>query len=297
VRKIFGFIIGLFAGLASCGVVFVLLSLIFRLPEGGHVQAGTFASAPEAALSSELVAPTVLAAEETAAVPAVQPAVQTQTAIEPVRQASQLSAFVRNALPFNMPTNTRGLALVMIVPPGVDVSPLAGLPLTVAIDPMVQSDQIGAFRAMGFEVLTLLSGESRNSVPALSQAIASMTGSVGVLDRETDSAPTADIALLTLLGEHGLAYVGETGFSGIIGPAGEAGLPAMAVGAQIDRSTDLARVRATLDRATIDVVQRGHQIVVIEMEPNVVMLMLSWVDVPKPRGMVMAPVSAVLRRP
>lgn len=300
-KGILGFITGLIGGIAAGAVIFLLLAVIFRLPGGetAGVNAPADAAPPVAA---EVVAPA-----EPAAAPAVQdsaaaaaPAVEAAdpTIISAVPQAGQLQAFERNALPFNLPSNTRGLAVVLIVPPGLDISALSGQPITVAIDPATQADQIGIYRAMGFESLTLLTEETRNSVPKLGQIIGTMSGSVGVLDYAAGTADPANVTLALLLGEHGLAYITmQPGFGGILAEVREAGLPAISVGAHVPAAMDAGNARIALDRAALDVMQRGNQVVVVEMTDAMVPVIASWIDAPKPRGMMLAPVSAVMSRP
>ena len=292
-RGIVGFLTGLLAGIAICVVVFILLSIIFRMPGDAPIASND----PVVADAVPETASTSVAPADGAASQEATPQTPDATIATTAPRAGQLLAFERNSLPFNMPRNSRGLALVLVVPDGLDISSLQGQPLTIAIDPMTQFEEIGAYRAMGFEILTALAGETRNSVPQLSQTIRSMTGSVGVLDKEAASEPAANFTLLALLGEHGLAYITQTGFGGILGQAGEAGLPAIAVSTRINTDGDATNARLALDGVAQDVMQRGNQVVVVQMDAAMVPVMLSWIDAPKPRGMVLAPVSAVLRNP
>lgn len=292
-RAIVGFLIGILDGAAICAVVFVGLSLAFGTPPGVSDRAG---SAEDVAASgfSTPVEPAIAPEIETPAPPQTAPAADT-SATPPSQASISTLAFERNALPFAMSPTARGLAVVLIVPPGVDVSALRGLPLTIAVDPATQADQIGSFRAMGFEVLTLLQGETRISVDKLGLAIGTMTGSVGVLDRETTTDPTANILLLALLGQHGLAYVGKTGFGGILAQADEAGLLAVNISYEIQSSQTTTDARLSLERSVQNAMQQGHQIVVVEVDSNMVNTLLNWIDAPLRPGVVLAPVSAVIR--
>ncbi|MEX0970903.1 MAG: hypothetical protein WD046_10720 [Paracoccaceae bacterium] len=267
-----------------CAIVFVALTIIFKPadPSGGTA----------AAVNAPAAQPQ---APDAAATPEVQPAAN--PAVAPSAAQRQLAAFERNAMPFNMPISTRGLAVILVAPVGFDLAPLAGLPLTVAIDPVTQGQNIGAYRAYGFEVLTLLRGGIRDSVPDISQAIATMTGSVGVFDEAISSNPAANITLLSLLGEYGLAYVGQTGFGGILGQVGEAGLPAMSISATVSSAMSGSEARLALDNATRNALETGNQVVVVQMDNLILDVLLSWASTPKPRGLVLAPVSAVLRQP
>ncbi|MGR3723611.1 divergent polysaccharide deacetylase family protein [Abyssibius alkaniclasticus] len=267
------------------------MTIIFKPadPAGSPAAAANAPAAQPATVPAQPAAPQVAATPQAAPVAPATPA--------PATAQRQLAAFERNAMPFNLPSGSRGLAVVLVAPVGFDLAPLAGLPLTVAIDPVTQGQNIGAYRAYGFEVLTLLRRDIRDSVPAISQAIATMNGSVGVFDEATGSNPAANITLLSLLGEYGLAYVGQTGFGGILGQVGEAGLPAMAINSSVTPAMSSSDARLALDTATRNALETGNQVVVVQMDNLTLDVLLSWANAPKPRGLVLAPVSAVMRKP
>lgn len=266
-RGITGFLTGLVKGLLLCAIVFVALSIIFKpaSPVGQGAQVAVAAGALQT--GAPLAVATADANVEANATPLVG-------------QSRQLLAFERNAMPFTLPAGTRGLAVVLVAPVGFDLAPLVGLPLTVAIDPVTQGQNIGAYRALGFEVLTLLRSDIRNSVPDISRAIATMTGSVGVLDTTTGSDTAANFTLLSLLGEHGLAYVGQTGFGSLLLQVGEAGLPAKAISAELTSAMPSSEARLVLESQSRTALEVGSQVLVVHMDPVMMDVLLSWANAP-----------------
>ena len=71
----------------------------------------------------------------------------------------------------------------------------------------------------------------------------------------------------------------------------------MAINSSVTPAMSSSDARLALDTATRNALETGNQVVVVQMDNLTLDVLLSWANAPKPRGLVLAPVSAVMRKP